>query len=342
MRTTTLILASIAAIATIGSFYMMTATPTDPVIDSWVAWKKSQGKAYGTPTEENHFFNNFKSNFAKVHAHDAAAEGFTIGLNKFADLSIQEFKAVFTGLKTAAANTIAPSSDESVETATCTSSDWVKAGQVTPVRDQGQCGSCWAFSTVASVENRYVLKHNGNVKTTDFAEQELVDCSKGQNEGCNGGFMLAAFSWLQKSAQSGGMASEASYPYTAVDGSCKSKQATLVAGSTGFTGHKEYTTCDALESRLCVGPASIGVAADDSWQLYTSGVLKDASSCSGQIDHGVFVTGFDASAKTWSVKNSWGKSWGENGYVRVSRKNKSCTDARNGFNICTNGSYPTN
>merc|ERR1712007_96818 len=161
---------------------------------------------------------------------------------------------------------------------------------------------------------------------TSMSEQQLVDCST-QNSGCNGGSMELAFNF----AGTTNVATESSYPYTARDGSCKSSYTTAIPRG-GVTGYKSVgqSTAD-LKSALNVGPVSVAIEADQfAFQLYSGGVLK--SGCGTNLDHGVLAVGYTADA--FKVKNSWGASWGENGYLQISTQGNVC-------GIHSEAQYPT-
>merc|ERR1711981_355132 len=198
--------------------------------------------------------------------------------------------------------------------------DWTTKGAVTPVKNQGQCGSCWAFSTTGGLEGAWQLS-SGNL--VSMSEQQFVDCSK-QNSGCNGGLMDYAFSFAEGTA----VATESSYAYTARDGSCKSSFTTAIPQG-GVTGYSDVSTsASALKSALNAGPVSVAIQADQSvFQQYTGGVIS--SGCGSNLDHGVLATGYDGN--TINVKNSWGSSWGVSGYVKI--------DASQ-CGITTSASYP--
>merc|ERR1712232_1128049 len=188
--------------------------------------------------------------------------------------------------------------------------DWsTNSAVVNPVKDQGQCGSCWAFSAVGTVESAYALAAG---KLGSYAEQQLVDCStNGGSQGCNGGWNQYGISYIGST----GIASESSYPYKARDGSCQASSHSKALAAGAVTGYKSVSGSNsALESALNTSPVSVTVAADSSWQLYRSGVLNKG--CSSQVDHAVIAVGYDSS--TIKIRNSWGASWGESGYVRVS------------------------
>merc|ERR1711988_505461 len=182
-------------------------------------------------------------------------------------------------------------------------------GAVTPVKNQGQCGSCWAFSTVGGLEGAWEI---GTGTLTSMSEQQLVDCSKA-NLGCNGGSMGSGFQF----EEGVNVATESSYPYTARDGSCKSSGYTTAIPRGGVTGYKSVgQSTNSLKSALQTGPVSVAIEADQmSFQMYSGGVLS--SGCGTNLDHGVLAVGYDSNS--FKVKNSWGKSWGNNGYVQISQ-----------------------
>jgi C1A family cysteine protease len=274
---------------------------------------EEHGKEY---EHENFFakYNTFKSNLNFIIEHNSFNHSYTLAMNAFGDMTTEEFKASRCGY------TVAPRSESSVEFNGIVNADidWNKAGAVTPVKDQGQCGSCWAFSTTGAVEGCVAV---ATKKLISIAEQQLVDCAGSQgNQGCNGGLMDYAFQYI---IQNGGIGSEASYPYTARDGSCKQ-----VASVSKITGFKDVPANNEgeLMKALQLGPVSVAVEADKSvFQFYHDGVL-DNKACGTQLDHGITLTGAGTlSGKNyWAVKNSWGASWGKNGYILMVRDKNQC------------------
>ena len=195
--------------------------------------------------------------------------------------------------------------------ATADSVNWVTAGAVTPVKNQGQCGSCWAFSSTGALEGAYFIA-NGTLQS--FSEQQLVDCDKNGSMGCSGGSMEGAFQWYEDN-----MADlESDYPYKGVNGTCNTSLA-------GVTNDKAYVnvqanSSSAMKASIEAGPTSIAIEADKmAFQFYRGGILNNASGCGTNLDHGVLAVGYgtESGQDYFLVKNSWGSSWGDAGYIKM-------------------------
>jgi len=201
--------------------------------------------------------------------------------------------------------------------------DWRSKNAVTPVKDQGQCGSCWAFSVAETAESAYILAGKANATSLRVSEQQIVDCDT-MDGGCNGGNPETAWQYI---ISTGGLDSEASYPYTAEDGTCAFKKQNVVAtvGSWKYACTQGDETT--LQQNLLLKPLSICVDAEY-WSDYTSGVMT-AWECAwvNELDHCVQLVGYsttDGSTPYWIVRNSWGESWGEKGYIRLAMGDNTC------------------
>jgi KDEL-tailed cysteine endopeptidase len=301
-----------------------------PSFDQWAA---HHGKVY-QPTERDYRETVYNQNVIKILTHNTGNHSWTMGVNEFTDMTAEEFKARYTGgvkvpkksLRNAA---LGPFNT----TANPASVDWTTKGAVTPVKNQEQCGSCWAFSTTGSVEGAWFLAKGDLVS---LSEQQLVDCSDAEgNQGCNGGLMDQAFQYI---IDNKGITTEAAYPYTAADGTCQAKGKPVAAT---LTGYKDVAANNelALETAIVQQPVSVAVEADQSvFQFYSGGVMDSA--CGTQLDHGVLAVGYgtDGGKEYYKVKNSWGDSWGEKGYIRLGRGAKFNPSGQCGIQMVA--SYP--
>ena len=261
-------------------------------------------KVYSSIEEFQTKFNVFKANLLEVLAADDFTGAHTMGITKFSDLTKAEFRAQYLTLKTTPNGWCQSASKFMTAEVTADSLDWRTKGGVSPVKDQGQCGSCWAFSTIAFLESQSLIK---NKVAATFSEQQLVDCDTDQDQGCNGGLMQTAMNYIV----SQGIESDKSYPYTAEDQSCSYNKEKVAAHASDVNCYEGVSNAQLQTYLTNVGPLSIAVDAD-TFQMYDSGVLN----CTGsQLDHGVLLVGY--TADTWIIKNSWGKNWGEAGFVRT-------------------------
>jgi len=274
----------------------------------WIAYKHQYGKVYSAKEEANRYaiFKKNMAHAAELNEIDTANYGWTV----FSD---QERHRVPLDMPAYIRRT-----DVAVANGLPESLDWREKGAVAEVKDQEQCGSCWAFCTVVACEGAYFLEHN---QLLSLSEQQIVDCD-GNDHGCDGGWPTNAMDYI-KSA--GGLMLESDYPYKGYEGSCKfdaSKAKMQVKSVHTFTARNEEKMMTAVQQ---YGPLAIALDASK-FDYYSSGIMNGSGCYAGSPDHGVAVVGWgvEGSTKYWIVKNSWGKSWGENGYVRIERGSNAC------------------
>jgi len=304
--------------------------------NDWANYQKMHGKNYESPELETKRRLAWESNINFINQHNAeflaGKHTFEVGMNAHGDMTNEEFVAQMNGFK--ASKMLNENSHKYMKPSNFKipdSVDWRTQGYVTPVKDQGQCGSCWAFSAVGSLEGQHFRASN---KLVSLSEQNLVDCSRKQgNQGCDGGLMDQAFTYIKVNK---GIDTEASYPYKAVDGKCEFKAANIGATDTGFTDIKSGSEEDLASALASIGPISVAIdASHTSFQLYKKGVYTEKQCSSTELDHGVLAVGYgtEDGKDYWIVKNSWGTSWGMEGYINMSRGTNMC-------GIATQASYP--
>lgn len=307
----------------------------------WEKFKIEHNKNYVDREEEIMRMKIFESNLKRVELHNylysKGLKQFTMGINEFSDMEHDEFVKVMNLLPRNYTEDdsgygiqyMSPLVDLDLPDTV----DWRTKGFVTRVKNQGQCGSCWSFSATGALEGQTFRKTG---KLISLSEQNLIDCStKWGNNGCNGGSSLYAFNYI---IDNQGIDSEQSYPYTAKQGFCQFKRSYVAASVGKIVNIPPGSEAKLQEAVATVGPIAVSIDAEhDSFQKYKSDVYYEPQCSSTSLGHAVLVVGYGTTASGkdyWLVKNSWGESWGINGYIMMSRnKNNQC-------GIATRPRYP--
>jgi len=306
---------------------------------AWEKYKEKFNKKYPSASEESRRKAIWQNNTVLIHEHNklfhAGNSTFRLGENPFADMTAKEFAERYNGYKKK--KVVSTPSSLSLEDMKDLPGhvDWRSKGYVTDIKNQQQCGSCWAFSATGSMEGAH-FKKTGTL--VSLSEQNLVDCSDPEgNMGCDGGLMDQAFNYTVINK---GVDTEASYPYKAVDQSCMFKASDVGATISSWTDIPSGSEPDLQKAVASVGPVSVAIDASAySFQLYAGGIYYEPSCSSQFLDHGVLAVGYGSKATGqfkdyWIVKNSWGTDWGMKGYIWMSRNRE------NNCGIATASSYP--
>lgn len=320
---------------------MGSSTDDSLMIERFQRWKAAYNKSYATAAEERRRFRVYARNMAYIEATNAEAEAagltYELGETTYTDLTNQEFMAMYTAPPPAQLPADEDEHDQAVittragpvdavggapgqlpayvnlSTAAPASVDWRASGAVTAVKNQGRCGSCWAFSTVAVVEGIYQIRTG---KLVSLSEQELVDCDT-LDDGCDGGISYRALRWI---TSNGGLTTEDDYPYTGTTDACNkpklSHNAVSIAGLRRVATRSEASLANAVAGQ----PVAVSIeAGGDNFQHYKKGVYNGP--CGTNLNHGVTVVGYGQEVaggdKYWIIKNSWGEQWGDGGYIKM-------------------------
>ncbi|KAK7486624.1 hypothetical protein BaRGS_00022149 [Batillaria attramentaria] len=306
----------------------------EPYDETWSNFKKTYGRVYASADEESYRRQVFMDNVKKIEEHNhkffTSTTTFWMGINQFTDMTLEEYRAYNKLRQRKPANSttearlnckpfLPPLNFEVPKQV-----DWRTKGYVTPVKNQGQCGSCWAFSSTGSLEGQH-FRAKGRLLS--LSEQQLVDCSaQFGNKGCNGGWMDYAFQYI---ASIGGIEAESAYPYTA--------SPWVVAGVSGCRDITKYSESDLQRAVASQGPVSVAIdASHGSFSNYEGGIYYEPQCNPTVQDHAVLVVGYGSQGGQdyWIVKNSWGQEWGNEGYILMARnRNNMC-------GIATDASFP--
>lgn len=314
-----LALVFLALLSASSAFYLL---PQDADEQQFKSWMALHNKVYSMQ-EFNQRLQIFTENKRRIDKHNEGNHSFTMGLNQFSDMTFAEFRKRFlwsepqncSATKGSYIRTNSPRPD---------SIDWRKKGNyVTPVKNQGSCGSCWTFSTTGCLESVTAINTG---KLVPLSEQQLVDCAQDfNNHGCNGGLPSQAFEYIKYNK---GLMTESAYPYKAYDDKCKYKPelaAAFVKNVVNITAYDEKGMEDAVATH---NPVSFAFEVTSDFMLYSSGVYS-SSRChttTDKVNHAVLAVGYGSDNGTpyWIVKNSWGPDWGQDGYFLIARGKNMC------------------
>ena len=304
----------LGALAVAGAFIALSLNSKPAQTDSsaaFFAFTREHKKVYATSQEAEYRKTVFEQRLARIERHNAQNLSYKLGINKFSDLTFEEFKNYYLSKMVMDNAGNHPAVSEPVTKGKKV--DWRDKKVITQVKDQGQCGSCWAFSATGALEAAYGIKNKA--APTELSEQELVDCSGEEgNEGCNGGLMTYAYEYVKKNQ----LASEEDYAYTAQDGDCSADKSQKRFGLKSYKLLSKFDV-NTLITAIDTQPVAVAIEVQDDFMDYSSGIyVNNDASCGDGLNHGVLAVGYDTTSKTpfFIVKNSWSSTWGEEGYIR--------------------------
>lgn len=307
---------------------------------SFYNWMTQFNKSYDSMKEYVHRKRIYSSNILKIAKHNSIENSWKMDVNKFADMTSFEFKSFVGGCYNYSAKNTSDNENylENFEIELPVSVNWTAKGAVTPVKNQGQCGSCWAFSTTGAVESANFLS---TFKLESLSEQQLVDCSQSEdNQGCDVGLMDYGYQYI---IDNKGITSETNYPYNVRDCTCAYNKTNDVVSTISRFINVPTNSEIALMSAIAHQPVSVAIEIDQNiFQFYSSGVItsKCGTKLSSVPDHGALAVGYGSinNQDYWIVKNSWGEDWGMNGYILLGRGSQYGSTGQCGIQI--DSSYP--
>jgi len=316
-------------------FALVAACHARPSEDpAWAAYKSEYEKVYKTPEEEAQRYAAWQKNLEDAKTHNAEfSNTYTIGMNQFSDMSDEEFSStMLPGLNVPMEEYKGPVF-QSTNRTLADSVDWIIKGYVTPIKNQGHCGSCYAFAATGSLEGQWFATR-GELPT--LSEQQIVDCSRRYgNLACNGGWYTSAWDYIKAA---GGSDSEDSYPYKGTPGHCRFDRAGVAAECHGYVEIEKNDENALKEAVAQVGPIAVAIEVSGRFPRYTGGVYYN-SGCHNDLwhlNHAVLVVGYGSEdgQDYWVVKNSWGARWGLAGYIKMAR------NRGNNCGIACKAAYP--
>ena len=321
---------------------LVLATSIAPITSNFTQYKQTFHKKYNTLTQETKAYNAYQFNDAFITKHNQEynlnQHTYYLGHNQFSDLTNLQFKDLYLNKFQDNPTLHRPRHynysllKEELSIPANTSIDWTTKNAVTAIKNQGICGSCWSFAATGAIEGAFAINKANNNTLLELSMQQVISCDT-LDHGCDGGLMDNAYDWVHNNHS---LCTYDSYSYTSgmtrQSGTCN----TSCTGVVSIQNHTDIPSEKGMMAGVLIGPVSVGIEADmPEFQLYKGGVMNDPN-CGTQLDHGVLVVGFgtDDSLPYWKVKNSWGSSWGEDGYLRMIRNKNMC-------GIGNSASFPT-
>lgn len=311
MELKVLLLSALAVAATFSVMYMTSGSEKVEVSDQFTQFTKEHGKRYSSPQEAEYRLSVFKQTLKVIKETNARQSDFVTGVNQFSDMTFEEFKKFY--LMEPLYNDMSDQTEWKLQAG---KKDWSAEGKVSPVKDQGLCGSAWAFSATGALESALAIRDSsGDVYTSEvYSEQELIDCSSTYgNNGCHNGLMTKSFNYISKER----IGTEEEYPYKGREMTCSRRESEK---RVGIHDHRLLASQDVptLIGEIRNAPVSVLLEVQEDFMSYRSGVYKN-SNCGTRLNHAALVVGYNSEEGEgyFIVKNCWGADWGMEGYIRM-------------------------